>query len=195
LLSLKDVIIPAAPAHANAVSHVFTRNALGISLPVSPTMTLCNAARSLTPALRRLAYRQARTVSHRQFSASAHSPPKSSDMPWIVRLRHPFSLLSCPQLVVRAHRSGPRSSSSRQSVFQHVYVSRPQCICKLSSRSDIYSRLLRAPNHIMSTTLLVMASLVLPRRTPRQRLHSHQQSRPRYAIFATCSGCLDDPSN
>ena len=49
-------------------------------------MTLSGAARSLTPALRRLAYRQARTVLPRQFSASAHSPPKSGDMPWIVRL-------------------------------------------------------------------------------------------------------------
>ncbi|KAF8501033.1 hypothetical protein F5888DRAFT_1801558 [Russula emetica] len=47
-------------------------------------MTLRNATRSLTPALRRLAYRQARTVSPRQFSASAHSAPKSSDTTWMI---------------------------------------------------------------------------------------------------------------
>jgi len=63
-------------------------------------MTLRNATRSLTPALRRLAYWQARTVSPRKFSASAHSAPKSSDTAWMVRLRHPFSFIICPQLVL-----------------------------------------------------------------------------------------------
>ncbi|KAI0283935.1 hypothetical protein BGY98DRAFT_949637 [Russula aff. rugulosa BPL654] len=47
-------------------------------------MTLRNATRSLTPSLRRLAYRQARTVSPRQFSANAHSAPKSSDTAWMI---------------------------------------------------------------------------------------------------------------
>lgn len=47
-------------------------------------MTLRNATRSFTPALRRLAYRQARTVSPRQFSADAHNASKSSDTTWII---------------------------------------------------------------------------------------------------------------
>ncbi|KAF8478099.1 hypothetical protein DFH94DRAFT_80792 [Russula ochroleuca] len=47
-------------------------------------MSLWNATRSLTPALRRLAYRQARTVSPRHFSTSAHGPSKSSDTPWMI---------------------------------------------------------------------------------------------------------------
>lgn len=175
-LPLRDVIVPAAPAHVSAISHVFTRNAPGITLPVSSTMTLSGAARSLTPALRRLTYRQARTILPRQFSASAHSPPKSSDTPWIVRLRHVFSLLSCPQLFWRVlidrvcaclHPDG-RSSNV-------VYVSHTQCIYKLSFRSDICSRLLRAPNHITRTVLLIMESPVLPRRTFRL------QSLTRYA--------------
>ena len=80
-------------------------------------MTLHNATRSLTPALRRLAYRQARTVSPRQFSASAHSAPKSSDTTWMVRLSHPCSFFILSS--TRARRSGPRSSLSRRSVLQH----------------------------------------------------------------------------
>jgi hypothetical protein len=148
-------------------------------------MTLCNAARSLTPALRRLAYRQARIVSPRQFSASAHGPSKSSDMPWIVRPRDPFSLLYCLTswcFFILIDRVRPRLHPDGQS-SDIVYVSHPECICKLSFRSDICSRLLRAPSHIMCTVLLAMASLVLPRRTLRQCLHSHLQSRPRYVIL------------
>ena len=80
-------------------------------------MTLRNATRSLTPALHRLAYRQARTVSPRQFSASAHSAPKSSDTPWMVRPTHPFSFFFFLSST-RTRRSGPRSSLSRRSVVQ-----------------------------------------------------------------------------
>ncbi|KAI0004558.1 hypothetical protein BJV74DRAFT_808124 [Russula compacta] len=47
-------------------------------------MALRMGARSLAPALRRVAYRQARTVAPRQFSSSAHSASKSSDTPWII---------------------------------------------------------------------------------------------------------------
>lgn len=80
-------------------------------------MALRNATRSLTPALRRLAYRQARTVSPRQFSAGAHSAPKSSDTVWMVRLRHTYSFFILSS--TRARRSGPRSYLSRRSVLQH----------------------------------------------------------------------------
>lgn len=142
-------------------------------------MTLRNATRSLTPALRRLAYRQARTVSPRQFSASAHSAPKSSDTTWMVRLRHPFSFLFCPQLVlvdrVRAHLYPDGQSS------EIAYMSLSQCIYKLRSRLDICCRLLRVLNHIMRTALLVMDSPVLLRKIPRRRLQRHLQSRSRYA--------------
>jgi hypothetical protein len=136
-------------------------------------MTLRNATRSLAPALRRLAYRQARVVSPRQFSASAHSAPKGSDTTWIVRLRHPFSFVFGPQLVlvdrVRA-RLYPDGQSSN--------VSLSECIYKLRPRLDICCRLPRGLNQIMRTALLVMDSPVLLRRTPRQR---HLQSRSRYA--------------
>ncbi len=171
--------MPARPAQRQ--SHVFThRNVpLGLTLPISPTMTLRNAAHSLTPALCRLAYRQARTVSPRQFSTSAHNAPKSSDTPWIVRLRHSLSLLSCPQLVfidrVLAHLHPDGQS------FDIAYVLRPQRIYKLRSRLDICCRHLHALNHIMRTVLLVMESPTLLWRTPRQCLQLHLQSRPRYA--------------
>jgi hypothetical protein len=135
-------------------------------------MTLRNATRSLTPALHRLAYRQARTVSPRQFSASANSAPKSSDTPWIVRPGHPFSFLFCPQLVlvdrVRAHLYPDGQSSNI------AYVSFSQCIY---SRLHICCRLLRVLNHIMRTAPLAMVSLMLLRKTPRQ-------SRLRYATLA-----------
>jgi hypothetical protein len=49
-------------------------------------MTLRMGALALTPALRRVAYRQARTILPKHFSSSAHSAPNSSgDKPWIVR--------------------------------------------------------------------------------------------------------------
>ncbi len=83
-------------------------------------MSLRVGARALTPALRRVAYRQARTIAPKQFSSNPHSAPKSSDTPWIVRRRHPLPPLSTrSQLVVRAHRLGLRSSLSRRSGFRH----------------------------------------------------------------------------
>jgi hypothetical protein len=94
----------------------------------------------------------------------------------MVRLRHPFSVLFCPQLVlvdrVRAHLYPDGQSS------EIAYVSLSQCIYKLHSRLDICCRLLRVLNHIMRTALLVMNSPVLLRKTPRRR---HLQSRSRYA--------------
>ena len=58
-------------------------------------MTLRIGARALTPALRRVAYRQARTIAPKQFSSSAHSAPKSgSDKPWIVRRWRPFPFVN-----------------------------------------------------------------------------------------------------
>jgi hypothetical protein len=139
-------------------------------------MTLRNATRSLTPALRRLAYRQARTVSPRQFSASAHSAPKSSDTVWIVRLRHPFSFIFYPQLVL-VDRVRSRLYPDGQ-FYDIACVSLSQSIYKLRSRLDICCRLLRVLNHIMRTALLVMESPVFLQKTPQQR---HLQSRSRYA--------------
>src|SRR5258707_461282 len=65
--------------------------------------------------------------------------------------------------------------------FTHRNVLLPQRIYKLRSRLDICYRHLHAQNHIMRTVLLVMESPTLLRRTPRQCLQLHLQSRPRYA--------------
>jgi len=159
-----------------------TERPLGITLPISPTMTLRNAARSLAPALRRLAYRQTRTVSPRQFSASAHNAPKSSDTPWMVRVKHPFSFIMLSS--ARAHRSGLRLSSFRRSDFRHRLPVMLTMHNKPRSRSDICWHLLRTLIHIIRTALLVMDSPVLLQRTHQQRLHLHLQSRPRYTTSA-----------
>ncbi|KAI9512375.1 hypothetical protein F5148DRAFT_1162839 [Russula earlei] len=46
-------------------------------------MALRIPARMLNLSLPRAAYRQARTVAHRQFASSAHNSSKSGDTPWI----------------------------------------------------------------------------------------------------------------
>lgn len=136
-------------------------------------MALRMGARSLMPALRRVAYRQARTVAPRQFSSSAHSASKSSDTPWMVSLWHPFlfvhfDLNSWHVLIdwvcTRLRPNGQTSDMCYVSLGQRIYN---------ILRSYICFHLLRAPSHTRRTVLLVMASPMLPQRTPPHRLRPY----------------------